>query len=72
MGDAADDLRATTEAIRQDAERLATVEAEKQATEPDDSRMQQLSERADELGADIRVKTSAEHELSQEAARERN
>ena len=59
------DLRATTEAIRSDASRLAELEDAKLRLEPDDPRVDQMSEEAHSLATDIRDKSEAERELSE-------
>jgi hypothetical protein len=65
VSDAKDDLRATADAILGDVERLKTLESEKQATDPEDPRMVDLSRRADEVSGGLRTKTAVERDLSE-------
>ena len=60
---AAEDLRATTDAIRVDASRLADLEAEKATLHPTDPRVDRLAEEAVDLGDRIARETRVEREL---------
>jgi chromosome segregation ATPase len=60
------DLRATSDAIQSDAARLAELEDVKGNLDPSDPRVDQLSEQAYELAAEIKDKSEAERELSDE------
>lgn len=64
------DLRATSDALRNDAARLAELEDEKQSLDPADPRTDQLSAQVEELGAEIEDKSRAERELSTEIEEE--
>jgi hypothetical protein len=59
------DLRATSEAIRADAARLAELEDAKLRLDPSDPRVDQMSAEAHDLAAEIKDKSEAEHELSE-------
>jgi chromosome segregation ATPase len=59
------DLRATTEAIRSDATRLAEMEDAKLGLDPDDPQMDQMSVEAQRLASGIKDKSEAELELSE-------
>jgi len=63
-----EDLRATTDAIRADAERLAEIEEEKAGLEVTDPDLDTLSAKAVDLADDIGRKTRAEQGLSEELA----
>ena len=63
-----EDLRATTDAIRADAERLAEIEEEKARLEVTDPDLDTLSAKAVDLADDIGRKTRAEQGLSEELA----
>src|SRR6266550_4794908 len=67
-GERAEDIRATTDAIRTDAARLAESERKKAGLEVTDPDLETLSERAVELADDIARKTRAEQGLSEEPA----
>jgi hypothetical protein len=64
------DLRATSDSIRKDAERLAELEGAKSAIEVDDPRMTQLSSEVEQLTNDIEDKAEAELDLAQALDRE--
>jgi hypothetical protein len=66
MPDAHEDLRATSEAIQDDAEELATLEVRKREIEPTDSQVVDLSRRIEELAQEMATKATAERELSEE------
>jgi hypothetical protein len=67
MADVDDDLRATTETIAAEAERLTAVEQEKATLEADDPRMTDLSAEAERLAQRIVPLTAAETDLVAEA-----
>ncbi|MEP7158976.1 MAG: hypothetical protein ABI797_06080 [Chloroflexota bacterium] len=64
------DLRATSDSIREDAERLADLEAAKSAIEIDDPQMKRLSSQVVQLADDIKDKAEAERDLAQSVDRE--
>ena len=66
MSDAKDDLRVTSEAVRDDAERLADLEARKLSLDPADPEVDQLSREVQELVRTIGHKAAAERELAEE------
>ncbi len=66
MGHAEEDLRATTDSIAQDAERLAAIENEKASLDVTDDRMVELSVEAERLARRIVPKTVAETDLANE------
>ena len=66
MRDQQDDLRATEESIRRDAEQVKTLEEEKAALDPADPRIAGLSQRVVEVAAGLQNKAVAEQELSEE------
>lgn len=70
MDDLAEDIRATTESIAHDAQRLRELELEKASLDVDDPRLQELSEEGTRLGERLAHSTRAEEELVQLAADE--
>lgn len=58
------DLRATSEAIEADALHLAAIEAEKQALDPADAEVSELSERAVDVATRVLREAHAERDLS--------
>jgi hypothetical protein len=62
----AQDLRATNDAVRSDAEQLAQLEAEKATMRPDDPALDRVSEEAVRLGERIARETRAERQLGSE------
>ena len=64
--DARADLRATSEAIQDDAERLAELEARKRSLDTADPEVVELSQQIDMLARRIADKAAAERELSEE------
>ena len=66
MPDARDDLRATSESIQSDAERLARLEARKQVLDPEDPEVLALSQEAEALTVRIRKQATAEREIAEE------
>ena len=63
---AAQDLRATVDAIRADLGRLALIEDEKQALDPADPRVDAASDEAVELADRIARETRAQRQLGRE------
>lgn len=61
---AQDDLKATTDSIRGDAERLAQLEKAKSELDPSDPRVDELSRDVEKLIAEISDKGKAERELA--------
>ena len=70
MDDVAEDLRATTESIAHDAQRLRDLELEKATLDVDDPRLQDLSEEGRRLGERLARTTRAEEQLARLAADE--
>ena len=66
MRDAEADLKATAEAIQDDAGQLKELEAQKRALDPADPRVVDLSRRIEALVATLPAKAHAELELSEE------
>jgi hypothetical protein len=66
MSDATSDLRATSEAIRDDAHLLAELEARKLSLDSADPEVDRLSVEIQELVRTIGHKASAERELAEE------
>jgi uncharacterized Zn finger protein (UPF0148 family) len=65
MPDQEDDLRATEESIRSDADRLKDLEEQKTSLDPADERVTQLSEQAERVSNELRDKSAAERELAE-------
>ncbi|MFL5648214.1 MAG: hypothetical protein ACJ776_07450 [Chloroflexota bacterium] len=63
-----DDLRATADAIKADATRLAAIEARKGSLKPRDPLLGELSEAAVDLADRIAAETRAERGLTEELA----
>jgi hypothetical protein len=61
---AEEDLRATSEALRSDATRLAELEDAKLGLDPADPRVDQASAEVVQLASEIKDKSEAELELS--------
>ena len=70
MTDTGDDLKATSESIAADAERLRTIEERKQTLPADHPDVLDLSHQAEQLARKILPKVVAERELAVEAANE--
>jgi hypothetical protein len=70
MDDVAEDLRATTESIAHDAQRLRELELEKASLDVADPRLQDLSEEGRRLGERLARSTRAEEQLARLAADE--
>jgi uncharacterized membrane protein len=66
MPDAKSDLRATSEAIQDDAHRLAHLEARKLSLDPADPEVDKLSREIQQLVRTIGHKATAERELAEE------
>ncbi|HET9346454.1 MAG TPA: hypothetical protein VFO05_12215 [Candidatus Limnocylindrales bacterium] len=66
MQDAEEDLRATSESIQDDADRLKALEEEKADVEAGDPRLSTLSDEAERLAHSIAAKTTVERVLSDE------
>ena len=60
------DLHATEESIRHDAEAVTEVEEEKESLDPTDPRMEQLSAKVERLAASLKDKARAERALVEE------
>ena len=60
------DLRATEESIRHDAEAVTDLEEEKASLEPTDPRLQRLSIQVERLAKGLKDKASAETALVEE------
>jgi hypothetical protein len=63
--DARQDLKATSDSIRRDAERLAEIERRKTELAPSDPRVDELSSEVERLVSDISDKAKAESELAE-------
>jgi hypothetical protein len=61
-----EDLRATSDSIVSDAERLASLEARKQRLDTDDPELLALSVEAEALTERLRQKARAEREIAEE------
>ena len=66
MPDPRQDLRATEDSIRRDADHVKTLEEEKAALDPTDPRVVRLSEQVERITARLQDKAAAERELSEE------
>lgn len=66
MPDPREDLRATEESIRHDAEHVKSLEEEKEALDPADPQIARLSEQVERLTAGLKDKAAAERALSDE------
>jgi archaellum component FlaC len=60
------ELRATEEAIREDAKTIAHLEEEKEGLDPTDPKVERLSERVRSVAGVLKDKTAAEKELVEE------
>jgi hypothetical protein len=69
MPDAQEDLRATSEAIQDDAEQLAMLETQKRDLEPTNPEVVEMSRRIEELAQEMATKATVERELSEEIQR---
>ena len=70
MTDAGDDLRATSEDVAADAERLRQIEERKQALSADDPELLELAEEAERIARGLVPKTVAQAELAAESVGE--
>lgn len=70
MPDPREDLRATSEAIQDDAEQLAALEERKRSLDPSDPQVEALSREVEALADRMAAKATAERELSQQIASE--
>ena len=61
-----DDLRSTAESIRRDAEQVKALEDEKTSLDPEDPRVDLLSEQVERVIEVMHGKAAAERELSEE------
>lgn len=66
MDEIHDDLRATADAIANDAERLTAIEEEKATLADDHPRLVELSREAQQIARNLVPKTAAETELAKE------
>lgn len=58
------DLKATSESLEEDAQRVAAIEDEKQDLDAEDPRLDELSSEAERIAGDIQHKSRAERALS--------
>ena len=70
MTETGDDLRATSEDVVADAERLRFIEERKQSLPPDDPELIPLSEEAERIARGLVPKTVAQKELATESVAE--
>jgi hypothetical protein len=63
--DPREDLRATTDSIIDDADRLRALEVEKKGLDPADPRVDELSEKVERVVDRLGDKAAAERELSE-------
>lgn len=63
MSDRDDELRATTDDIKADADELHAIEETKASMDPDDPRQDALAERAQDIARGLVPKTTAEREI---------
>jgi len=66
MTELEDDLRATSENVAADAQRLQAIEQEKSKLAVDDARLVELSAEAERLAKRLVPKTQAEREIVEE------
>lgn len=66
MSDPRQDLQATMESIRRDAELVRSLEEQKAALDPADPQVEGLSRRIEQLTSDMANKGEAERELAEE------
>ncbi len=67
MSDLQDELRATTDDIKSDADELRALESVKASLEPDDPRQDALAARVVDLVGDLVPKAAAQREIVGEA-----
>ena len=65
MTDLRQDIRATEESIRRDAEQMKTLEEQKRQLDLTDPRLIRLSEQVERLAAGLQDKAVAERELAE-------
>ena len=70
MTEAREDLRATSEAIAADADRLVEIEKQKLDLADDDPQLLVLSKEAERIVRDLKFKTAAERELAEETVQD--
>ena len=68
MSDAEDDLKATSDAVLSDAERLSQLEIRKRTLDPSDPEFERLSREIEDLTRLLGRKATAERQLSEEIA----
>jgi len=66
MADPQQDLHATVESIRRDAELVKTLEEQKADLDPADPRVVDISERVERIADRLQDKATAERELAEE------
>ena len=66
MSDPVNDLRATSDAVLNDAERLAELETRKRSLDPADPEVDRLSSEIEDLARRLSHKATAERQLSDE------
>jgi hypothetical protein len=64
--DARDDLRATSDSILSDTERLASLEERKRRLDPADAEVLELSREIEALSVRLRQQATAEREIAEE------
>ena len=65
MGDPEEDLRATSDSIEHDAEKVAALERQKSALDPADPQVEVISKKVERLIAEMRDKAAAETALAE-------
>lgn len=63
-----EDFSATAESLRQDAQRVAEIEEEKQRLDLDDPRVDALSHEAERIAGDVQRKSRIERDLAADAS----
>ena len=71
MADPRQDLQATAESIRRDAELVKTLEEQKTDLDPADPRVVHISKQVERLASALQDKAAAERELAEEIQAER-
>lgn len=71
MADPGQDLQATAESIRRDAELVKTLEEQKADLDPGDPRVVGISERVERIADGLQDKATAERELAEEIQADR-
>jgi hypothetical protein len=67
MSDRIDDVRATSDAVLADTERLHALELEKRSLDPRSTRFEDLSLQIEDLGTRVASLTSIEREIAETA-----